>query len=127
MSTEIQETIARLRELKKLATPAPWTIETNGIEYPVEVVHHTVNMQGEPDYLEVFMPAYSPAEGEYAENEESVNIDVRYAVHLVNTLPDLLAEIERLTTRLSISEAHLGRVAASHPDAYLAALEGDEE
>ena len=34
----------------------------------------------------------------------------------------LLTEIERLGTRLSIAEARLGRVAASHPEAYLAAL-----
>ena len=39
----------------------------------------------------------------------------------------LLAEIERLGTRLSIAEARLGRVAAHHTEAYLAALEGDEE
>lgn len=39
----------------------------------------------------------------------------------------LLAEIDRLTTCLDISGARLGRVAANHPEAYLAALEGDEE
>ena len=127
MKTDIQETIARLRELKKLATPAPWTIETSGNDYPVEVVHHSVNLRGEPDYLEVFMPAYSPAEGEYAESEEGVNIDVRYAVCLVNAVPDLLAEIDRLTTRLSIAESRLGRVATDHPESYLAALGGGEE
>ena len=96
MTTDIHETINRLRELKKLATPEPWTIETSGHDYPVEVVHHSVNLQGEPDYLEVFMPAYSPAEGEYAESEEGVNIDVRYAVCLVNAAPGLLAELDRL-------------------------------
>lgn len=96
MTPDIHETINRLRELKKLATPEPWTIETSGHDYPVEVVHHSVNLRGEPDYLEVFMPAYSPAEGEYAESEEGVNIDVRYAVCLVNTAPDLLAELDRL-------------------------------
>lgn len=39
----------------------------------------------------------------------------------------LLAEIERLAERLSIAEARLSRVAANHPEAYLASLEGDEE
>ena len=96
MKTNIQETINRLRELKKLATPAPWTIETSGNDYPVEVVHYSANLRGESAYLEVFMPAYS-AEGEFAESEEGVNIDVRYAVCLVNAVPDLLTEIERLT------------------------------
>lgn len=44
-----------------------------------------------------------------------------------NALPSLIAEVDRLSTRLSIAEARLGRVAAHHPEAYLAALEGDEE
>lgn len=39
----------------------------------------------------------------------------------------LLAEIERLADCLSIAEARLGRVASILQDAYLAALEGDEE
>ena len=116
MKTNTQETIARLRELKKLATPEPWSIETNGLEYPVEVVHHTVNMQGEPDYLEVFMRAYSPAEGEYAESEEGVNIDVRYAVCLVNAVPDLLAEIDRLTAE---NTQLLDTVAEAWDEGYL--------
>lgn len=48
------------------------------------------------------------------------------AINILEALA-LLAEINRLGTRLSIAEARLGRVAASHPEAYLAALEGDEE
>lgn len=48
------------------------------------------------------------------------------AINILEALA-LLAEIDRLTTRLSIAEARLGRVAANHPDAYLAALEGDKE
>ena len=48
------------------------------------------------------------------------------AINILEALA-LLAKIERLGTRLGIAEARLGRVAASHPDAYLAALEGGKE
>lgn len=48
------------------------------------------------------------------------------AINVLEALA-LLAEINRLNTRLATAEGRLGRVAASHPDAYLAALGGDEE
>lgn len=48
------------------------------------------------------------------------------AINILEALA-LLGEIERLTTRLSISEAWLGRVATSHPVAYLATIERDKE
>lgn len=114
MST-IEETIDRLRELDQTASPAPWRVGTtkswdHGIlcEYgeKVEVVIDTL-WEGEP------LDDNSP--------------DLQIITETRNSLPDLLAEIERLGTRLAIAEARLGRVAAKHPEAYLAALEGDEE
>lgn len=47
------------------------------------------------------------------------------AINILEALA-LLAEIERLTTCLDISGARLGRVAANHPEAYAAALEGEK-
>lgn len=47
------------------------------------------------------------------------------AINILEALA-LIAEINRLNTRLSIAEARLGRVAASHPEAYAAALEGEK-
>lgn len=44
-----------------------------------------------------------------------------------NALPDLLDHIDRLTRRLEIYEARLGRVARTHPEAYEQALAGDTQ
>lgn len=52
--------------------------------------------------------------------------DTPPAINILEALA-LLAEINRLNTRLGFMEARLGRVAASHPEAYLSALGGDEE
>ena len=43
------------------------------------------------------------------------------AINILEALA-LLAEINRLNTRLATAEGRLGRVAASHPEAYLTAL-----
>ena len=113
--TDIQETIARLRELDQEALPAPWWLGDDAwghhailCEYgeSVEVVIDTL-WEGEP--------------------LDHGSLDLQLITETRNSLPDLLAEIDRLTTRLSIAESRLGRVAANHPEAYLAALEGDKE
>lgn len=52
--------------------------------------------------------------------------DTPPAINIMEALA-LLAEINRLNTRLATAEARLGRVAANRPEAYAAALEGDEE
>lgn len=44
-----------------------------------------------------------------------------------NALPGLLDHIDRLTRRLEIYEARLGRVARNHPEAYEQALAGDTQ
>ena len=48
------------------------------------------------------------------------------AINILEALA-LLAEINRLNTSLATAEGRLGRVAANHPEAYAAALEGDKE
>lgn len=85
MTTTIQETIDRLRELDRQASPAPWQVgetESGGhailCEYvaSIEVVIDTL-WEGEP------MDDNSP--------------DLEIITETRNALPSLLAEIERLT------------------------------
>lgn len=113
--TTIQETINRLRELDQEALPAPWWLGDN------EWGHHAILCEyGES--VEVVIDTLW--EGEPMGDNDP---DLQLILEARNSLPDLLAEIGRMGTRLSIAEARLGRVAAHHPEAYLAALEGDKE
>ena len=115
----IQETINRLRELDRTASPAPWEawgIGENGqafIEHPMgDVLERGERRTG------------------HKTKEKTTwlrEADADLITQTRNAIPELIAEIERLTTRLSISETRLGRVATNHPEAYLAALEGDKE
>lgn len=123
MTPDIQATITRLKELCRSATPAPWSIELDP-EFPVEVVHHTVNLKGEKDVLSVFVPAYGLEEFETPTgNEEDVNPDVRYAVAAVNAMPALIADHEATARKLAIYEKRLGYIAKHYPLAHLDALE----
>ena len=118
--TDIQETIEKLRELDRDASPAPWAPQGGFISCGQTSLDITNDKQDFP-----FMRLWArTADGDREVNPQD---DFALITETRNSLPDLLAEIERLTTRLSISETRLGRVAASHPEAYLAALEGDKE
>ena len=117
MKTAIQETITRLRELDQTASRAPWEAwgfdkdEQTSIEHPMG----DVLKRGERGH------------GHMREDVTWLReADADLITETRNALPVLLAEIERRGTRLGIAEARLDRVAASHPDAYLAALEGDK-
>ena len=116
MKTTIQETINQLREIDRVTAPAPWVDTIN--EYDPELPCLLLDANGG-----------QVAEGEADWDTYYSNLDntVGLLTELRNALPALLTEIDRLTTRLSIAEARLGRVAANHPDAYLAALGGDEK
>lgn len=117
--SDIQETIDRLRELNQTASPAPWDIT------------HSNSLETSDDGGKIIGDAEGGviAEADVDLWSHSFFIDdaLPLMVKLRNALPALLAEIDRLTTRLSIAEARLGRVAANHPEAYLAALQGDKE
>lgn len=116
--TEIQETIAYMRELDKTASPAPWAPQGGFISCGQTSLDITDDKQDFP-----FMRLWArTADGDREVNPQD---DFALIVEARNALPVLLTEIDRLTTRLSISEARLGRVAANHPEAYAAALEGD--
>ena len=117
MST-IEETIARLRELDKNASPGPWEAWDCGENKQTSIEHPA------GDVLERGERGYGHMREDTAWLREA---DADLITETRNALPDLLAEIERLDTRLSISETRLGRVATNHPEAYLDALGGDEE
>lgn len=124
MSTKIQETIARLRELDRYASPAPWRIvKYPGYEDYEENPREIHSIRSVREIVAEQLGCHACDEGLQSDRIENFE----YIVQTRNALPALLAEIERLTTSLSIAEARLSRVAANHPEAYLAALEGDEE
>ena len=118
MTTTVQETINRLRELDRTASPAPWEAWGCG-EDGQTFIEHPMG-----DVLERGERGYGHMREDTAWLREA---DADLITETRNSLPDLLEEIDRLTTRLSIAEARLGRVASSHPEAYLTALGGDEK
>ena len=118
MSTTIQETVNRLRELDKEASPAPWEAWGCGEDGQTSIEHPM------GDVLERGERGYGHMREDITWLREA---DADLITETRNALPALLAEIERLGTRLSIAEARLGRVAASHPEVYLASLGGVEE
>lgn len=89
MSTNIQETLDRLRELDKNASPAPWKAEGAGedrntfIEHPMgDVLERD---QHGSDHMWEVITWISEA-------------DADFIVETRNAIPELLAEIDRLTT-----------------------------
>ena len=109
----IEETIARLRDLDRYASPAPWWVGSSAESYNAIVCEDGETTSGVIDACYV------------GERLSSDDPDLQIITETRNALPGLLAEIDRLGTRLSIAEARLSRVAANHPEAYLAALEGE--
>ena len=118
MKTAIQETIDRLRELDHKASPAPWEAWGCG-ENGQTFIEHPMG-----DVLERGERGYGYMREDITWLREA---DADLITETRNALPVLLAEIDRLTTHLSIAEARLGRVASSHPEAYLTALGGGKE
>ncbi|WP_237220410.1 hypothetical protein [Rothia nasimurium] len=99
-----------LRELHEQASPAPWVLNACCCSEIVDT-----------NDLQILGLSY---EGDtIAENDP----DATLAVEARNALPCLLAHIDRLTRRLEIYEARLGRVARNHPEAYAQALAGDTQ
>lgn len=116
MKTNIQETINHLRELDQEASPAPWSYNPWSANSSGEVTQNITYGWGEEEEILIGEVSYLLTEH-----------DAEMIAESRNALPLLIAEIDRLTTRLSIAEARLGHVASNHPGAYLEALCGDEE
>lgn len=98
--------LTRLRELHDQASPAPWA---DSIDIIRDANGETVI--GDWD---------SPIKDMTDENLSMVIV-------ARNALPHLLGHIDRLTRRLEIAEARLGRVARNHPAVYEQALAGDDQ
>ena len=118
--SDIQGTIDHLRRLDRAASPAPWAPQGGFISCGQASLDITNDKQDFP-----LMRLW--ADMTKGDREVNPQDDFALIIETRNALPVLLAEIDRLNTRLAIAEARLGRVAANHPEAYLAALEGDEE
>lgn len=97
--------LTRLRELHEQARPAPWYFNIFGDRAEI------VDDEG---YLVLEM-------GRPGTRNGNLVAEAR------NALPGLLDHIDRLTRRVEIYEARLGRVARVHPEAYEQALEGDAQ
>lgn len=114
--------LTRLRELHEQASPAPWEIEPyiegpdpnnrviDSIANPEE---HIISQLG-CGCCDIGLISASMANFE-------LTVEAR------NALPGLLDHIDKLTRRLEIYEARLGRVARNHPAVYEDALEGDTQ
>lgn len=85
MSTEIQETINRLRELDRQAMPSPWWVGETARW------GHTVMCEHYDEVVEVVIDACR--EGEHIDDS---NPDLQLIIQARNAIPALLAEIERL-------------------------------
>ena len=84
MSTNIQETVDRLRELDRYASPAPWSY----LILPVDLhtgIQDSVLLDG------AGLEFSTNAEDAFTRNDFDVILEAR------NAIPALLAEIERLT------------------------------
>lgn len=103
--------LTRLRELHAAATPAPWYFNQFGTCGEI--------VDDEDDLVLWVDSARTPA--------ARVRLDVTVMVEARNALPGLLDHIDRLTRRLEIYEARLGRVARNDPEAYAEALAGDAQ
>ena len=112
----IKETIARLRGLDRYASPAPWEAWGFGGDEQTTIGHPM------GDVLERDERGYGHMREDITWLREA---DADLITETRNALPALLAELDRMGTRLAIAEARLGRVAARHPEAYLTALEGE--
>lgn len=100
--------LTRLRELDASATPGPWHFNTFG--HRAEIVDDEDNLVLEASAM-----------------DDQEHRDGHLVIEARNALPGLLDHIDRLTRRLDIYEARLGRVARNHPEVYEQALAGGDQ
>lgn len=114
--------LIRLRELHEQASPAPWEIEPyiEGQEPSNPVIDSIASLEG-PIISQLGCGCCDFG----LESSRMANFEL--TVEARNALPHLLEHIDRLTRRLEIYEARLGRVARNHPAAYEQALAGDDQ
>lgn len=114
--------LTRLRELHEQASPAPWEIEPyiEGQEPSNPVIDSIASLEG-PIISQLGCGCCDVG----LESNRLANFEL--TIEARNALPGLLDHIDRLTRRVEIYEARLGRVARNHPEAYEQALAGDTQ
>lgn len=114
--------LTRLRELHEQASPAPWEIEPyiEGQEPSNPVIDSVASLEG-PIISQLGCGCCDVG----LESNRLANFEL--TIEARNALPGLLDHIDRLTRRVEIYEARLGRVARTHPEAYAEALVGDAQ
>ena len=91
--SDIQETINRLRELDRKASPAPWSIvKYGGYEYYGETPHEIDSIKSAEEDVAKQLGCHACDDGLYSDRIENFE----YIVQARNAIPALLAEIERL-------------------------------
>lgn len=104
MKTDIQETIDRLRELDRVASPAPWWVGSSAESYNAIVCEDGDTTSGVLDACYV------------GERLSSDDPDLQIITETRNAIPVLLAEIERLTAE---NTQLLDTVAEAWDEGYL--------
>ena len=119
MSTNIQETHDKLRELDRVTAPAPWGITYSGCLETID--------GGGMVIKDAEGGTVAEADVDFGHHWFFIDDTLPLMTELRNAVPALLTEIDRLSNELRVAEAMLGRVATSHPEVYLASLGGDEK
>lgn len=113
--------LTRLRELEASAYQEPLKVRT-GCMGDLATIDITTEDEAYPPFARLWcntLMGFQPLPPHDAVVEKLVGS--------YNALPGLLDHIDRLTRRLEIYEARLGRVARHHPEAYAQALAGDTQ
>lgn len=102
-----------LKELHEKASPAPWKYEATQLP--------------DGDYYSRLKDADGGLILDDWAVEQMSEEDSYFVLEARNAVPGLLDHIDRLTRRVEIYEARLGRVARNHPAVYEQALAGDDQ
>lgn len=114
--------LTRLRELNESAYQKPLKVRTGFIAGDRATIDITTEDYAYPPFVRLW--SHPLMDYEQIPPHDAV---VEKLVGSYNALPDMLDHIDRLTRRLEIYEARLGRVARTHPEAYGQALAGDAQ
>lgn len=109
MTTDIQETINRLRELDRAARPAPWAPQGGFISCGQASLDITNDKQGFP-----LMRLW--ADMTKGDREVNPQDDFVLIIEARNALPALLTEIDRLTAENQTLTAELAKSTGAHHD-----------
>lgn len=114
--------LTRLRELNESAYQEPLKVRTGFMAGDRVTIDITTEDYAYPPFVRLW--SHPLMDYEQIPPQEGV---VEKLVGSYNALPGLLDHIDRLTRRVEIYEARLGRVARNHPEVYEQALAGGDQ